>query len=44
MLTPGRLTPINSPDKGLDQKVRGQDRVLLTHPTQTLSHRRRGEP
>jgi hypothetical protein len=27
---------------GLDQKVRGQAQVLLTHLTQMLSHRRRG--
>ena len=29
---------------GLDQKVRGQVQVLLTHLTQTTRHRRRGEP
>jgi hypothetical protein len=30
-------------DNGLDQKVRGQVQVLLTHLTQTTGHRRRGE-
>ena len=29
---------------GLDQKVRGQAQVLLTHLTQMLRHRQRGEP
>jgi hypothetical protein len=28
--------------QGLDQKVSGQVRVLLTHPTQMMSHRPRG--
>jgi hypothetical protein len=28
---------------GFDQKVRGQVQVLLTHLTQTMRHRRRGE-
>ena len=30
-------------DNGLDKMVRGQVRVLLTHATQTLRRRRRGE-
>jgi len=29
---------------GLDQKVRGQVQMFLTHLTQTTRHRRRGEP
>jgi len=29
---------------GLDQKVRGQVQVFLTHLTQMMRHRRRGEP
>jgi hypothetical protein len=29
--------------KGLGQKASGQDQVLLTHLTQMLHHRRRGE-
>jgi len=35
MLTPARLNAINSTDTGLDQKVRGQVQVFLTHLTQT---------
>ena len=34
---------INSTDTGLDQKVRGQVQVFLTHLTQTSRHRQRGE-
>ena len=29
--------------RGWGQKARGQARGLLTHPTQTVHHRRRGE-
>jgi len=33
----------DSTDIGLDQKVRGQVQVFLTHLTQMSSHRQRGE-
>ena len=40
---PKMLTACLTTDTGLDQKVRGQVQVLLTHLTQTTRHRRRGE-
>ena len=43
MLTPVRFKTNQPHRQGLDQKVRGQVQVLLTHLTQTSRHRQRGE-